>query len=158
MKKFFFFLLASLLLASCATAYKPVDRTVSVNFLDFRPYLNSGFFISPDSCPDEFEPIGELSIVVYPADIARPVNTGKSLTKMMDGVYDKSGLSTSTYTKEDISSEELLRLIVDEAISVGADGLSDLKMSASYETHTTKYSTWTTISHYEISGVGIKKK
>ena len=36
-------------------------------FLDFQPYTESGFFISPNPYTGQFSPIGEINITVQPA-------------------------------------------------------------------------------------------
>ena len=55
-------LLAALMLCSCSVMTH--QRYVSTMFLDFRPYTEAGFFISPNPYTGEFSPLGEINIVV----------------------------------------------------------------------------------------------
>ena len=147
-------LLIALLAASCSVANVPQDRKSFSSFLDFRPYLSAGFLISPDSCPDSYSPIGILEIEVYPADIERRVTEKQSAAN--DAIYKSREPARSYYVKELIGTDELLEMIVDKALSLGADGLCDFRCKSVYDTHVTKESSYTTLSHYEVYGVCIK--
>ena len=87
-----------LTVTGCGTALR--ERTVSVGFADFRPYISSGFWVSPDPYNGKFEPIGELSIRVTPA--LRQATEG-------DGVY-----SSTVYVSERIDPADLLEMAYKE--------------------------------------------
>ena len=57
---------------------------------------------------------------------------------------------------ENIESSELLEMAVAEAVSRGANGISNFDVKVVYSTKVTKYGTTTEMSHYEISGLCIK--
>jgi len=141
-----------IILQSCSPKLMP--RTVTISFFDFRKFTNEGFFLSPDPYTGEFTPCGELLIIVHPADIKySDINKGKNLD---DAVYSSPN-SIGGVTKEDISSEELLEMIVAKAKSVGANGIANFKcLSISY-TNYIQGSPHTYFSHYEICGFAIKR-
>ena len=66
MKKVFYLLAAILVMASCSVM-KPRERIVETFFLDYRPYAEEGFFLSPDPYPGKFTSLGEISIEIKPA-------------------------------------------------------------------------------------------
>ena len=149
MRKFTIILTLALVLTSCAVTR---DRQVSTRFLDYRPYSEAGFFISPDPYPGTFTSLGEFSITVTPAILSN----SKAISKQKsfdDGVYSKQ--SYGIVHMEEISSEELLEMAVQEARSVGANGIANFKCMAVYETRSSRNSASSILSHYEISGLCI---
>lgn len=103
---------AVLTLTGCGTSLAH-DRAVSIGFADFRPYISAGFWISPGQYNGKFEPIGELSIRIYPAIKA---------TTEGDGVYMTTG-----YAPERIGADELLEIAYKAAKEKGANGIADYK-------------------------------
>lgn len=124
MKKIAVFLLFTLAV-SCGPATN-LGRSVQVYFADYRPYSESGFFISPDPySAGPFESLGELYIRVTPG---RSEKGGKeSLPKNDDGIYSRP--DGSSIVIEDIKYGELLDIAVSEATALGADGLADFKIT-----------------------------
>ena len=130
-----------LTVTGCGTALR--ERTVSVGFADFRPYISSGFWISPDPYNGKFEPIGELSIRVKPA--IKQVTDG-------DGIY-----STTVYLAEALDPAELLELAYKEAKERGANGIVNYKTQVETRTEVSHGITSTTIDAYLVTGLLIKK-
>ena len=124
----------------CGTASRA--RSVSVGFADFRPYISSGFWVSPDPYTGKFEPVGELSIRVTPA--IRPETTG-------DGVY-----SATLYVPETIDPAELLELAYKEAKDKGANGIVNYKTQILTRTDVSHGISSTTVEAYIITGFLIK--
>ena len=149
MKKFIPFLSLLLVLTSCAVTR---DRQVSTRFLDYRPYSEAGFFISPDPYPGMFTSLGEFSITVTPAILpsSKVVTRQKNFN---DAVYSKPTYGVANL--EEISSEELLEMAVQKAKSVGANGIANFRCVSVYETHASRNSISSVLSHYEISGLCI---
>ena len=117
-------------------------RIVSVGFADFRPYISSGFWISPDPYVGKFEPIGELSIRIIPA-IQRSTEG--------DGVY-----SSTVYFPETIDSAELLELAFKEGKERGANGIANYKTQIETRTEVSRGISTTTVEAYIVSGFLIK--
>lgn len=149
MKRIILLLTSAFILASCAVTR---GRFVSTYFLDFRPYSEAGFFISPNPYPGDFVSIGELSITVEPA-ILPSSKVPASDKKFEDGIYGAPP-SSGAYT-ETIPASELLDMAVAQALKVGANGLANFKCQAIYSTEVSRYGSSKTLSHYEISGLCI---
>lgn len=152
MKKSVVIILSILILSSCAVTR---DRQVSMRFLDYRPYTEAGFFISPDPYPGMFTSLGEFSITVKPAILSssKDAGRGRQQKDFEDGVYAKQ--TYGIVHMEEIPSEELLEMAVQKAKSVGANGIANFKCLTVYDTHATRNSVSSVLSHYEISGLCI---
>lgn len=109
MKRFFIAGIIAALCCSCSTL-KPMPRGCITMFSDYREYAQEGFLISPGSYTYDFDSVGEINIVVTPA---------LEQTKII-----KLGETTNKGLKyESISSDELVKMAVEEAKSKGADAL-----------------------------------
>lgn len=122
MKRLALIAMTALLMASCSTMRQ---RQTLISFVDYRPYTSANFFLSPDPCVKDFESIGQLYIDVIPGT-AKPEASGAK--NFADNIYNKGGMVTSTY--EVISSEELLEIAVSKALEMGANGIANLKITA----------------------------
>ncbi|MBR0224178.1 MAG: hypothetical protein IJL93_07895 [Bacteroidales bacterium] len=160
MKRLLSLLVFAALAASCSVAYQPRDRAVETRYLNFKPYTSAGFYVSPDPCPADYTPMGQICIQVFPADIKREFRNESSVSGLSnDGIYKSKPGALLYYTKESISADELLQMIVEKALDLGASGLVNLKYDVVYDTHISKdgYSS-RTLSYYEISGLCVEKK
>ena len=120
------------------------QRYVSTMFLDFQPYTEAGFFISPNPYTGQFSPIGEISIVVKPA-LQRQAKQVKG--SFSDSMYASTG---ALVVQEEIPAEELLEMAVNEAKAQGANGISNFKcVRISDVSEIEPY-------HYEITGFAIR--
>lgn len=133
MKRFIIILSLAMLATSCAIM-APQQQKEIINFLDYRPYTDAGFFISPYSYNGKFEPIGQLDIVVYPEEVT-------------DGIY---------ISKKEILTSDLLDKAVEHTLGKGANGIANLKISRVTITTTSRYGSTSTLSHYEVSGFLIR--
>lgn len=146
MKRVLVFLITILVAVGCSVQYR--GRTVHTSFLDFRPYVERGFFISPESYPGQYTSLGELSINVYPAILPKS-KAPKREKKFEDGIYSND---TSSVYVESITSEELMELAYNKAHELGANGLSNFRSTAYFIT-TSDGSSY--LDHYEVSGLCI---
>ena len=126
MKKLIFLTVLSIMLCSCGIITR--DRIVTPLFLDFRPYSSSDFFLSPNPYNGDFEPVGELNIVVDPAVLRYDPS---SANKYPDNIY----AAKPTVVQENIPASELLEIAVGEALKMGANGISNLKIEVSKEVY-----------------------
>lgn len=139
MKRIVILIAAAILTLSCGVAQR--QRITYVGFIDYRPYTSAGIFLSPNPCNQEFEPIGELYIEVIPA-LKRAENDSK-------GLYNDDIYSVKTMVPENIDASELLEIAVKKAGEMGANGISNLKM-------TVIRNAANQIEKYEIRGFCIK--
>ena len=101
MKKLLSIASAALLLSGCSSMLN-YPRQTTTTFLDFRPYTSSGFFFSADPYPEKYSPVGQLLIEIIPGRSVRGV--------------------------EIPDSDELLKTAYEEAVSRGADGISNFSI------------------------------
>ena len=122
MKKLILLAVFSAMLCSCGIMTR--DRIVTPLFLDFRPYSSADFFLSPNPYNGDYEPVGELSITVDPAVTRYDPST---TNKYSDNIY----ATRPTVQEENIPASDLLEIAVAEALKMGANGISNLKIEIS---------------------------
>lgn len=133
---------------SCAT-FKPQQRSYSISFLDYRPYTSEGFFISPDPYTGEFEALGELYLEVQPEQKEIDIKNKDNYDSI---VY----WGTQAYGFERINHAELLEMAVKRAVSVGANGIANIRITKTTGA-TINASVASTSIVYKIEGLCIKK-
>ena len=152
MKKTIILAVFSIILCSCGITTR--NRIVTPLFLDFRPYTSADFFLSPNPYTGEFEPIGELSVIVEPAVVKYEPKTE---TKYTDGIY----AAKPTVVREQIPASELLDIAVAEALKMGANGISNLKIEIrpTHYSYTKGFVTkFIEVDEYHITGFCIARK
>lgn len=147
MKKLFIAIFAVASLIGCS-AMKETQRTVLSSFSDYRQYAAEGFLISPSPYTYNFESVGEIDIVVEPAQII------KETPSLYSG-----GVPTKTLVYETISYDELVKMAVDEAKAKGADALVSFSITKEKISQVNKMYGGYTYSHiYYVKGFCIKRK
>jgi len=145
MKKLLILAVAVIVASSCSVLTH--QRYVSTMFLDFQPYTEAGFFISPNPYTGEFSPIGEISITVQPALMPK-TKVIRGSGEYTDGLYAQK--SNANVVQEDIPASELVEMAVREAKARGANGISNFKCIVVTGADPIEP------RHYEISGFAIK--
>jgi hypothetical protein len=128
MKKVLIILASLSLLSSCAVTQQR-DRFVQTMFLDYRPFVEKGFFLSPDPYPGEFTALGDLSVKVFPAIIQNGKEKSDVTFKERDNYAYYKGQPKEAFSKEKLSGEDLLQEAVDAAKALGANGIADLRIT-----------------------------
>lgn len=147
MKKFFIAIIAVATFTSCS-AMKETQRTILSSFSDYRQYATEGFLISPNPYTYNFESVGEIDIIVEPAQIIKETPSPYTV-----------GLPTKTLIYETISYDELVKMAVDEAKAKGADALVNFSITKEKISHVNKIYGGYTYSHiYYVKGFCIKRK
>ena len=121
MKRIVSLILLCASLASCATIYTR-ETQQTTTFLDYRPYADADIFLSPDPYPGEFEPVGELYIIVDPAVVKNTVEEDK----FADNIYARNTAVPVKATT--MAAEDLLEIAVKEAGLKGANGICNLSL------------------------------
>lgn len=145
MKRIMILTAAAMVLTSCGALfmpYEPQQRMELASFLDFRPYTSAGFFISPDAYTGEYEPIGQLYLIVMPEE--------KEISESKRSKYDEPHyMNGILYGYEFIPYADLLDKVVAKAMEMGADGIADFKLKRSAAGGSVLY---------EVEGLCIKRK
>lgn len=140
-------------LTSCAPKLYPTERKVLVGGLDFRKYSAEGFFISSfASYTEEFVPMGELFIEVYPAQKVVKTTFAANKHDPMD-----KGSSFQELVDEEIPPQELLDILVKEAKKLDANAIINMKIYKKTEIINLG-KTQKREQHFELSGFAIKRK
>lgn len=108
MKKLVFILATILSLSSCGVL-QTRDLQKNVLFIDYRPYTEAGFYLSPNEYPGPHTPVGELNLVIDPAVV-------------------RSDYSSNWVVEKTLSADEILSMTVSEATKRGSNGISNLKI------------------------------
>jgi hypothetical protein len=154
-----------ILFSSCAPKLMSVERRVYPYVMDLRQYSQEGFFVSPTDYIGLFEPIADITMEVFPSEkdeIVKVYITWKGDIPYSEELERKYGKpqEIKKRIKERISSEELLKIIVDYAKNMGADALVNVKIHRETYTYTTPAMgrPETEILWYECHGFAIKRK
>lgn len=118
MKRFIYIFMVAFLAMSCGPTEKM--RTTIETFMDYRPYIEEGFLISPDSYYGEYDGIGELQLTTYPAKKYFTVDNNNRRSDVQE------------YKAERISCDELLDEFVKMAKAKGADAVVRFKFLIRY--------------------------
>lgn len=120
MKKLIFIAIAVFTLTSCGSLL-PRETQTNVLYIDYTPYTEAGFFLSPNNYPGPHTPIGELNIIIDP-EVKEKKDNKKEFS---DGIYQNN---TPKMAVKTFSSEELLEMAVAEALNKKGNGISNLKI------------------------------
>lgn len=117
MKRLILTLPILLILTSCGVL-QTREMQKYVMFIDYTPYIEAGFYLSPNDYPGPHTPVGELNLIIDPA-VVKADQKG-----YQDNIYQQSN---QVYAKE-LNSQEILELAVSEATKRGSNGISNLKI------------------------------
>lgn len=132
-----------------------VPTHVYTSILDYRPYTDEGLFISPNPYPEAHKTLGEIHIEVYPGtsksqNFSTIANNGNKFQDPLYWSVRTNGKVKEIY--ENFEPQDLLELCVQEAVKLGANGVSNFHFESIY-----RYTrTGTIFDHYEINGLAIK--
>lgn len=136
---------AMMAISGCGT-----PTQIYTSILDFRPYSDEGLFISPNSYPEAHKTLGEIYIEVHPG---KSMVYYKSNSKFQDSIYESAQTGRSTKLVDDnFEPQDLLELCVQEAVKLGANGVSNFHFKPIY-IYTRNGAIF---DHYEITGLAIK--
>lgn len=144
MRKILLIIASIALLTSCSTL-KPTERMAFTSFVDYRPYSESGFLLTPQPYQGDYDSVGEISIYVVPAFL-----------KLKEDFDYMSG-EWYTYKFETIKLEEIVELAVKEAIEKGADAVSNFSIT-SEKISRGNGRTYSRGDAYRVTGFCIKRK
>lgn len=145
------FLFLTIVISGCSVL-RPTDRITESCLLDFRPYSSADFFLSPNPYEGDFIPIGELTIDITPA-LKEPSEDVK-----FQDIYGTS----KKLIPEVVPANEILDALVAKALDIGADGISNIKISMSTENVMVNKGIFSVqympVVKYHITGFCIKRK
>lgn len=123
MKRLLLLLMLFSILASCAT----LDRARETEYwiADFRPYLERDFVFTPHVYSGDHDILASVRVVIIPA-----VKTVKENQKSDDIYYVRLSEMSSLY-REVISPREALEVLYEYALSLGSNGISELRTEKS---------------------------
>lgn len=121
MKKLIYLLAALFILNSCGIL-QTRELQKNVMFIDYTPYIEAGFYLSPNDYPGPHTPVGELHLIIDPA-----------VVKYKDAEYDDPRYTHYTQYKDQVfevplDSKQILEMAVSEATKRRSNGISNLKI------------------------------
>lgn len=153
MKRLIYLLTVLVILNSCGVL-ETRELHKQVLFTDYTPYIEAGFYLSPNDYPGPHTPVGELNMIIDPAVVKA----------------DQSGYRDNIYQQKDqvheveLNPQEILEMAVSEAIKRDSNGISNLKIEVitiDYPYYKTKglfgtAALFTPVNRYIVSGVLIR--
>lgn len=139
---------ALFMLSSCAPK---ILYTESIGFVDYSSYLSKGIFLTEsNSVSFEYDAIGSVTVSVFSG------NTVISQTQQVDknDIYGEKTRISNKMGWRAASPESALEAAVSQAVSKGANGLINIKISPATEVYSSK----TVRSGYLVTGMAIKRK
>ena len=118
------------------------ERNAKVDIMDYRPFMEEGFFISPDSYNGAYNPICRLVLKVEP-----------KTTK----VENRKKTSDPIYTVEPEEPLAIIRTFVDMAKEMGANGVVDFVITEVVYSESTSILFDVPISRYVVEGFCIER-
>ncbi len=113
--------------------------------IDFRPYLEEGFFVTrSNTVIFEYEPIGYVESVVYSGE-----DKGSRIENKYKKEFEKSYITTTKW--RNATSEDAMKALVERCKQAGANGLIDIRFEVLTDSHGNKRGTYA-------SGMAIKRK
>ena len=113
--------IAALLYLSSCSVLIPRETSKQVMVIDFRPYSDAGFFLSPSNYPGEHTPVGLLNMVIDPAVVEFTVETDKYEDSFYKSYFPEM-------VEQPLLSADLIDMAVHEAAIRGANGIANLKI------------------------------
>lgn len=139
MKKLLLLILIGIFLTGCVT-YKFAKYVQLPSVTDFRPFTESGFFISPGMEGVSYKPIGLIRYTFSPGIINNNSSKKKQYASYHEDVYDMYGRRVTENNKT-IEEEEdnffqpdeayMIERVVEYAKMMGATGLLNYRISYS---------------------------
>jgi len=157
MKKIWLIYVVLFILVSCSTSkittskISFIPKSQILFGLDFRPYTEQGFLVTPYSYSEPYESIGVLTLSILP-----------EAKKVVGNTYRTSDSPNSTiqveyiWLKSDISPEETIEAMYQECKKLGADALVDFNIKPISKHYNTDPPV--SIDGFEVTGFAIKRK
>lgn len=161
MKKFVLAML-TIVISGCGVI-NTRDLQKATLVIDYRPYTDAGFFLSPNAYDGQYEPIGQIELIVDP-EVTR--KNYESPNKYDDGIYRQSAMASSVPVAfTPVAPKELLDMAVAEALELGADGICNLHIKVEKTDYIYKHNRTAgltaglsvNVDRYIISGFCIKR-
>lgn len=121
---------AALAVASCsAPMMLEFERSVTVYTVDFRPYVENGFFFYTDECPEPHRQLGTIHVEIRPGTVIKKDDPPKrpKRGRYDDSVYSKRDVSSHTET-EVLTGKDILGPIMSAAKEMGGNGIAHLEI------------------------------
>jgi hypothetical protein len=161
MKKLLYLLLA-FLLTSCAVTQKELKELKIISpyeylyGIDFAPFTQKGFLITPEKYNGNYESIGMIDFTAYPG--AQYIKTGVKLNPYWSqGSSEPKVIETYEWKIDSIEFKAVLNKVYNICVEMKADALVNFKNEITLDTHE-GIKNPITIAGYRITGFAIKRK
>ncbi len=127
MKKTLAFAFLLLSLFACKTLdINTIPRTELFSGIDFRPYTEKGFLITPEKYPGEYESIGIVSYLIFPESTREGIREEGTMP------YQYATIRFE-WNSEEINVQNALEGMYEECLKMGANALVNFDVTMEEE-------------------------
>ena len=148
MRKLIPITVVSLLLLSACSSIKHINGYESLTGLDFRPYADKGFLITPYAYSGEYISIYMVNYVIMPE--ANYAESGATNPNKRE--------SSGSWVFDLIDVDDALNKIYETCVEFGADALMDFKIQPNSESYKVGTEYPVTVNGIQITGIAIKRQ
>lgn len=147
MKNLFYILI---LVTSCAPMQKVVPLVEELYIVDFSPYAERGFLMTPERYEGNYESIADIEYIIKPGAEYKAIDG-------QDG--DGEGYKISQWVVTDtITLDDALAKVYEICVNMGADALVNYHGEKLTDTRVSSLYGPVTITGYRITGYAIRRK
>ncbi|WP_299577509.1 hypothetical protein [uncultured Sunxiuqinia sp.] len=151
MKKSFAFVLLVIALFGCKTLdINMIPRTEQFSGIDFRPYTQKGFLITPEKYQGEYESIGIVSYLIFPESTREGIKEEGTMPYQHATIRFK-------WNTEEINVQNALEGMYKECLNMGADALVNFDVALEEEL-ISSVSPPVMRKGYRVTGFAIRRK
>jgi len=148
MKKTLLIISTAFIILSACTSIKHIPGYEKLTGLDFRPFADKGFLITPYVFNGDYISIYMVNYVIMPEANYMPANPDNVGT----GDY-----TSGSWTFKKLNIETALNNIYETCVEMGADALMDFQLQSNKEYYT-GINNPVTVNGIQITGIAIKRQ
>lgn len=142
-----------LLVVGCQqTRQQVVPGTSGTIAFDFRPYLEDDFLFTPQDYDGEYEPVGMITLSVFPR--AENLNAPAGQKR----ITPQNGYVQNGYMVEHVETDTLVARAYRQAKAMGADAIMNFDVAPTTRTVQTGTASSITLTGFEVNGFAIDRK
>ncbi len=158
--------LSLLVLISCSITKpepKHYPRIVHFSAFDFTPFTEQDFLFTPEKYNFDYQSIGLITCIIVPEEQIKVIQQSKQIKRLddiyFDDIYSDRSETIKIFYPEEIKPDEVLKLIYDECVKMGADAFINFEYQTMYKPSQNsgfEKVKWHIVSGFAIKRLGIK--
>jgi hypothetical protein len=161
MKQIMISLFLMLLISCSVTKPEPshYPRIVHFSAFDFTPFTKQGFLFTPEKYNFDYQAIGLINCIIVPEEQTKVVQKSEQKVRLddiyFDDIYSDNSNTIKIFYPEEIKPDEVLKLIYNECVVMGADAFTNFKYQTMYMP--SQNSGFKKVKWHVINGFAIKR-